>query len=87
MAPNERRFKSKQCHVCRMPHGERFRLELERASGVSAEALSRKYKVSVVSVRKHWKNRVSDQVKAELVAGPVEMRGALTPLGPLQAAP
>lgn len=61
-----------KCTVCR--HAERGRLEMLAASGASQEALGRRFGVSHDALQRHMSRHVSQERKAQLVAGPVKMR-------------
>lgn len=60
-----------QCQVC--THERRYEIELALASGVSCAAVGKKYGVSKHAVWRHLTNHVSDERKAELVAGPLSI--------------
>jgi hypothetical protein len=63
---------STQCKVC--VHPERWRVELLRASGASLDSLSTKFNVSRDSIFRHWRDHVSDELKAGYLAGPVQLQ-------------
>lgn len=56
------------CTVC--AHRERERIEALRASGVSLEALAKRFKVGRDSVWRHWRDHVSIELKGHYLAGP-----------------
>ena len=54
----------------RRNHVERERIEALRVSGASLDSLARKFKVHRDSVRRHWKDHVSAELKTSYLAGP-----------------
>jgi hypothetical protein len=56
--------------VCRLPAGDRTRLEALRASGASLESLARKFRVHKDAVWRHWRDHVSADLKTHYLAGP-----------------
>lgn len=59
---------SGKCLACK--HSERQRFESLIAGGVSFRAVSRKFGLSRHVLERHFKNHVSEQRRAQLVAGP-----------------
>jgi hypothetical protein len=59
------------CSVC--AHPDKWRIELLRAGGASAEALSEKFGPSKDAILRHWHNHVSADAKASYLAGPAQM--------------
>jgi hypothetical protein len=57
-----------RCQVCR--HEERARLELLKAGGASLDSLAIKFGVSRDAIHRHWRDHVSDEMKAGYLAGP-----------------
>jgi hypothetical protein len=62
---------SDRCVVCK--HPERARIEMLRAGGVGFEALAAKFGVHRDQVWRHWHKHVSDETKAQYLAGPVQL--------------
>lgn len=60
-----------QCTVCK--HERLYEIELALCSGVSGRAVAKKYGVSQDAAKRHLKNHVTDERKAELVAGPLSI--------------
>jgi hypothetical protein len=60
-----------RCTVCR--HPERFRVELAMAAGVALQALGRKYGLNRRALDRHSRNHVTEERRAQLVAGPVKL--------------
>jgi hypothetical protein len=58
------------CGVCE--HSQRPRIDLAIVAGVGYSALSRKYGVSRHSVGRHAKKHITEERRAQLVAGPVK---------------
>jgi hypothetical protein len=54
-------------------HGERHRVELALASGVSLRAVARKFGVSRDAAWRHQRNHVTPERRAQLVAGPLKV--------------
>lgn len=64
------KFKSKkgpQCTVC--AHSDRPRIEATRCAGASLDNIARKFSVSRDAVHRHMTNHVSEDLKAEYLAG------------------
>jgi hypothetical protein len=59
------------CSVC--SHPERWRIDLLRAGGTSAESLGEKYGLSKDAILRHWNNHVTPEAKASYLAGPAQM--------------
>jgi hypothetical protein len=59
------------CTVCR--HPDKWRIELLRAGGASAEALAEKFGLSKDAIFRHWHNHVHADAKATYLAGPAQM--------------
>ena len=61
------------CGICR--HPDRARIEIARARGVSYEAIAKQFEdVHRDQVWRHWKEHVSDEVKAKLIGGPAKLQ-------------
>jgi hypothetical protein len=60
-----------QCTICK--HVECHRIELALVSGASAAAVAKKYSVSADAARRHLRNHVSGERRAQLVAGPLKL--------------
>jgi hypothetical protein len=61
------------CGVCR--HPDRQRVEALRASGMSLDALSRKFKgLHRDQIWRHWKEHVSAELKVSYLAGPATIQ-------------
>jgi hypothetical protein len=58
------------CQICK--HSERTRIELMRASGVSLDAIAKRFNVGRDSVNRHWHQHTSDEAKATYLAGMVD---------------
>lgn len=56
------------CTICR--HKERERIEALRASGVSFDALAKRFKVGRDAIWRHWRDHVSPEMRAHYLAGP-----------------
>jgi hypothetical protein len=62
------------CKVCRLPAGERARLEMLSVGGASASSLAKQFGLSHDGVSRHLRNgHLSDRRRAELVAGPARL--------------
>jgi transposase-like protein len=61
----------RRCKICQ--HPERFRAELMMASDASIRAVAKKFEMSPDALFRHWRNHVSDERKAQLIAGPVKL--------------
>lgn len=59
------------CTICR--HQERHRIELAAVSGASRNAIGKKFSVSADAVGRHLNNHVSQERRAQLVAGPLRL--------------
>jgi hypothetical protein len=66
-----RKVSHPRCAICR--HEERWRIELLRAGGASLDSLAAKFKVDRHAIHRHWHRHVSDEAKAKMLFGPVEM--------------
>ena len=60
-----------KCGCCL--HPEKWRLEVERASGVPLDALAKKYGLSRSSIHRHWTSHVDAKAKVTYLAGPSDM--------------
>jgi hypothetical protein len=60
-----------RCAVCK--HPEKWRLELLRAGGASLDSLAAKFGLDRHAIHRHWHRHVSDEAKAKMLFGPVEM--------------
>ena len=60
-----------RCQVC--SHDERWRIELLRAGGASLDALAAKFGLSRDAIYRHWRDHVSDETKANHLAGPAQL--------------
>ena len=60
-----------RCQCC--VHPERWRIELLKAGGASANAIAEKFGVSPDSIHRHWQNHVHADAKAGYLAGPADM--------------
>jgi len=60
-----------RCRIC--SHPERGRIELLGVSGASHVVLARQFKVSRYSVDRHLARHVSQERRAQLVAGPLKL--------------
>lgn len=67
MAPRRR----VQCTIC--CHEQRHRIELALVSGASREAIGRKFDVSPDAAGRHNRNHITDERRAQLVAGPLRL--------------
>jgi hypothetical protein len=61
-----------RCQICR--HDERWRIELLRAGGASLDSLADKFKVHRDAIHRHYRDHVSDELKASYLAGPVQLQ-------------
>jgi hypothetical protein len=62
------RLGAQKCAVCR--HEQRYQIERLRAGGASCESLARKFGLGGKdAVWRHWRNHVSNEAKAQLLAG------------------
>lgn len=61
------------CTICQ--NEARSRAELLVAGGATIRAVSRKFSLSHDALSRHWKRHVSDERKAALVMGPVQIQG------------
>jgi hypothetical protein len=66
-----KKITSSRCQVCR--HDERWRIELLRAGGASLDSLAEKFGVHRDAIFRHWRDHVSDEMKAGYLAGPVQL--------------
>ena len=66
-----RKSTSSRCQLCR--HDERWRIELLRAGGASLDFLAEKFGVHRDAIFRHWRDHVSDEMKAGYLAGPVQL--------------
>jgi Trp operon repressor len=58
-----------RCRVCQ--HAQRARIELLIAGGASQRSVALRFGLSIFATQRHWSNgHVSDERKAQLVAGP-----------------
>jgi phage terminase large subunit-like protein len=62
-----KKITSSRCQVCR--HDERWRIELLRAGGASLDSLAEKFGVHRDAIFRHWRDHVSDEMKAGYLAG------------------
>jgi hypothetical protein len=62
---------SDRCTIC--AHRERWRMEFWLAGGASQRSVAKKMDVSYDALNRHWKNHVSAERKASLVAGPIKL--------------
>jgi hypothetical protein len=60
------------CQICR--HDRRWQIELLKAGGASLDALATKFDVSRDAVHRHWRDHVSDEMKASYLAGPTQLQ-------------
>jgi hypothetical protein len=60
-----------KCTICL--HDERWRIELLRAGGASLDALAKKFEVSRDAIHRHWRDHVSDELKASYLVGPAQL--------------
>lgn len=60
-----------RCTIC--CHDERWRIELLRAGGASLDALAEKFKVSRDAIHRHWRDHVTDDMKAKYLVGPAQL--------------
>src|SRR5262245_31550741 len=60
-----------RCTICR--HEHRARIELMRASGATLDAIAKRFGVNRNSLWQHWRNHVSNETKAYLIAGPAKL--------------
>jgi hypothetical protein len=65
------RLQSSRCQCCR--HPERWRLELLRAGGSSLDSLASKFGLHRDAIDWHYRNHVSDELKANYLAGPAQL--------------
>jgi hypothetical protein len=65
------RAPSYRCRTCQSPH--RAHVELLRASGVSYEAIAKRFGLDRDNIWRHWHRHVSNETKAYLIAGPVQL--------------
>ena len=63
-----KRARGPACTIC--GHKERERIEALRASGVSLDALAKKFKVGRDILWRHWRDHVSAEMRAHYLAGP-----------------
>jgi hypothetical protein len=63
--------KGPQCQICK--HPERTRIELMRASGVSLDAIAKRFNVGRDAVNRHWHGHVTNEMKASFLAGPLQL--------------
>jgi hypothetical protein len=61
-----------RCQVCR--HPERWRIELLRAGGASLDSLAEKFGVHRDAIHRHYRDHVSNELKAGYLAGPVQLQ-------------
>lgn len=66
-----KRLTTPRCQVCR--HDERWRIELLRASGASLDTLAAKFSVHRDALWRHWRDHVTDEMKASYLAGPAQL--------------
>lgn len=62
-----------RCQVCR--HDERWRIELLKAGGASLDSLAEKFNLQRDAIFRHWRDHVSDELKASYLAGPTQLQG------------
>jgi hypothetical protein len=62
---------SPRCQVCR--HDERWRIELLRAGGATLDSLADKFGVHRDAIHRHYRDHVSEEMKASYLAGPVQL--------------
>ena len=67
-----RKLSYSRCQVCR--HEERWRIELLRAGGATLDALASKFGIQRDSIHRHYRDHVSDEMKAGYLAGPVQLQ-------------
>lgn len=60
-----------RCTIC--CHDERWRIELLRAGGASLDSLAEKFKVSRDAIHRHWRDHVTDDMKAKYLTGPAQL--------------
>ena len=70
------RLQTSRCQCCR--HPERWRLELLRAGGASLDSLAAKFRLERNSIHRHWREHVSDEMKASYLAGPIQLQDLAT---------
>lgn len=61
-----------RCQVCR--HDERWRIELLRAGGASLDSLASKFGIHRDAIHRHYRDHVSDELKASYLCGPVQLQ-------------
>lgn len=64
--------RSGRCKVCQSP--ERFRIELLLVSGAGRRAIAKKFGVSADAIWRHGRLHISQEQRAQLLAGPVKLR-------------
>jgi hypothetical protein len=62
---------SGQCSIC--GHPQRYRIELALVSGVSKRAVGSKFDVGADAAWRHLRNHVSEERRAQLIAGPLKL--------------
>jgi uncharacterized protein (UPF0335 family) len=60
-----------RCSIC--AHDERWRIELLRAGGASLDTLADKFKVSRHAIHRHWRDHVTDEIRASYLVGPAQL--------------
>jgi hypothetical protein len=64
--------RSGRCKICQSP--DRFRIELLLVSGVGRRAIAKKFGVSADAAWRHGRLHVSQEQRAQLLAGPIRLR-------------